>query len=73
MALGYFWGGKKADHHYVQGHEKDDAPLPKCEKDDECHWECDVPKAGNPKETEGREVKTVGEWVKVCLIPNMDK
>lgn len=73
VALGYFWGGKKADHHYVQSHEKDDALLPKCEKDDECHWECDVPKAGNPKETEAKEVKTVGEWVKICLLPNMDK
>jgi hypothetical protein len=73
VALGYFWAGKKADQKYVQAHADDPAPLPKCEKDDECHWECDVPKAGNPKETESREVKTVGEWVKTCLIPNMDK
>jgi hypothetical protein len=73
VALGYFWAGKKADRTYVQPHAEDSALLPKCEKDDECHWECDVPKAGNPKETEPREVKTVGEWVKVCLIPNMEK
>jgi hypothetical protein len=73
VALGYFWGGKKADRNLVQPHAEDSAPLPKCEKDDECHWECDVPKAGNPKETEAHEVKTVGEWVKACLIPNMEK
>ncbi len=73
VALGYFWAGKKADRSYVQPHAEDNAPLPKCEKEDECHWECDVPKAGNPKETESREVKTVGEWVKTCLIPNMEK
>jgi hypothetical protein len=73
VALGYFWTGKKADRSYVQPHAEDPALLPKCEKDDECHWECDVPKAGNPKETESKEVKTVGEWVKTCLIPNMEK
>lgn len=73
VALGYFWEGKKSDRHHVQAHEKDDAPLPKCAPEDECHWECDVPKPGNPKETESREVKTVGEWVKTCLVPSMDK
>jgi hypothetical protein len=73
VALGYFWGGKKADRNHVQPHAEDPALLPKCEKDDECLWQCDVPKAGNPKETEPRELKTVGDFVKVCLIPNMDK
>jgi len=72
VALGWYWGGKKADLKYVQGHEKDNDPLPKCDAADECHWECDVPKPGS-KETEPHEVKTVGEWVKVCLVPNMDK
>jgi hypothetical protein len=73
VALGYFWTGKKADIHYVQPHSEDSALLPKCEKDDECSWQCDVPKAGNPKETEPKELKTVGEFVKFCLIPSMDK
>lgn len=73
VALGYFWAGKKADQKVVQPFAEDPALLPKCEKDDECKWECDVPKPGNPKETEPHEVKTVGEWVKSCLIPNMDK
>lgn len=73
VALGYFWTGKKADVHYVQSNADDNGALPKCEKDDECSWQCDVPKAGNPKETEPKELKTVGDFVKLCLIPTMDK
>jgi hypothetical protein len=74
VALGYFWGGKKADVHFVQPHSEDKDLLPtKCEKDDECNWSCDVPKAGNPKETEPKELKSVGDFVKFCLIPSMDK
>jgi hypothetical protein len=71
-ALGYFWEGKKADHHVVAPHESDSTPLPKCDKDDECSWSCDVPKPGT-KETEPKELKTVGEFVKFCLVPSMDK
>lgn len=73
MALGYFWEGKKDEKHFVQPHAEDSALLPKCEKEDECLWQCDVPKAGNPKETEPRELKTVGEFVKICLLPTMEK
>ena len=73
VALSYFWTGKKADAHYVQPHAEDSALLPKCEKEDDCSWQCDVPAAGNPKETEPKELKTVGDFVKFCLVPNMDK
>ena len=73
VALGYFWSGKKADVHHVQPYAEDNASLPKCEKEDECSWQCDVPKAGDPKETEPKELKTVGEFVKFCLIPTMEK
>lgn len=74
VGLGYFWTGKKADVHYVQSHAEDKDLLPtKCEKEDECSWSCDVPKAGNPKETEPKELKTVGDFVKFCLIPTMEK
>ncbi|MBX3186193.1 MAG: hypothetical protein KF819_04225 [Labilithrix sp.] len=72
-ALGYFWEGKKADHGVVQPFAEDSTPLPKCEKEDECSWSCDVPKAPGSKETEPKELKTVGEFVKHCLIPSMDK
>lgn len=72
-ALGYFWEGKKADRHIVTPFENDATLLPKCDKEDDCSWSCDVPKAGNPKETEPKELKTVGEYVKFCLVPSMDK
>ena len=72
-ALGYFWEGKKADRPIVAPFENDATLLPKCEKEDDCSWSCDVPKAGNPKETEPKELKTVGEFVKFCLVPSMDK
>ena len=72
-AIGYFWQGKKDDRHFVQPFESDGALLPKCDAADECKWECDIPKAGNPKETEPKELKTVGDWVKFCVLPNMEK
>lgn len=72
-ALGYFWEGKKADRGVVKPFENEATPLPKCEKEDECSWSCDVPKPGNPKETEPKELKTVGEFVTFCLVPSMDK
>jgi hypothetical protein len=72
VALGFFYEGKVADHGVVKPHESDPTPLPKCEKDDECDWKCDVPKPGS-QEKEPRELKTVGEFVTFCLIPSMDK
>jgi hypothetical protein len=73
VALGYFWG-KKDDKKYVQSHTEDKEPVPKCDADDkDCAWGCDVPKAPGSKETELHEAKTVGDWVKTCLLPNMDK
>ncbi|CAN5846443.1 hypothetical protein BH11MYX4_BH11MYX4_29290 [soil metagenome] len=71
-ALGFFWEGKKADRPVVAPFENDATLLPKCEKEDECSWSCDVPKAGS-KETEPKELKTVGEFVRFCLVPSMDK
>lgn len=72
-ALGFFWEGKKADRPVVASFESDATPLPKCDKDDDCSWSCDVPKAPGSKETEPKELKTVGEFVRFCLVPSMDK
>jgi hypothetical protein len=66
------WEGKKADQGQVSGMSDDPTPLPKCEKEDECSWQCDVPKAPGSKETEPKELKTVGEFVKFCLLPTME-
>lgn len=75
VALGAFYEGKKADIPQVRPFENDTALLPngKCEKEDECDWKVDVPKAGNPKETEPKELKTVGDLVKYAIIPSMEK
>jgi hypothetical protein len=72
-ALGFFWEGKKQDRPAVAPYAEDSGALPKCEAEDECAWQCDVPKADNPKEVEPRELKTIGDFVKLCLIPSMEK
>ncbi|MBK6693803.1 MAG: hypothetical protein IPG50_16595 [Myxococcales bacterium] len=70
VALGFFYGGKKADIPVVQRHEADTMLIPKCEAADECGWSCDVPKPGT-QERESKEIKTVGEFAKFCVIPSM--
>ena len=50
--------------------ELDKVPLPVCDAaDEECKWTCYVPKDGKPSESELREVKTFGEYVKLCVEP----
>ncbi len=70
VALGFFYGGKKADLALVQKHEADATPVSKCEAADECGWSCDVPKPGS-QEKESKEIKTVGDFAKYCVIPSM--
>jgi len=71
-AIGLYYGGKKADQGVLQPLEGDKTPLPKCAPEDECGWQCDVPKASNPKEFEPKVITTVGEFVKSCVIPSME-
>jgi hypothetical protein len=72
-AIGFFYQGKKTDQGMIAGQSEDKTPLPKCDKDDDCQWQCDVPKASNPKETESKEIATIGELVKLCVLPSMDQ
>jgi hypothetical protein len=69
-ALGAYYGGKKADLPAITPHETDATPVPKCDKDDECGWNCDVPIPGK-QETESKDIKTVGDFVKYCVIPSL--
>ena len=71
-AFGYFYNGKKSDIAVVKTHEGDPTPLPKCDKDDDCGWTYDVVKAGS-QDREQKPVTTVGEFVKLVLIPSMDQ
>lgn len=69
-ALGYFYAaGKQSDLSLIASLEQDRAPVPKID-DPEAKWQCDVPKADG-KETETKEIKTVGEFVKDCVEPAM--
>ncbi|MBP9112820.1 MAG: hypothetical protein KBF88_08420 [Polyangiaceae bacterium] len=71
VALGFYYTGKKADAPLVQRVADDNSPVPKCDKDDECNWQCEIPKAGTPNETEPKEIKTVGDFAKFCVLPSM--
>ncbi len=71
-AFGYFWEGKKTDIGLVQHFENDPTPLPKCDAEDDCSWKCDVPKSPGSKDMEPKELKTVGEFVKFCLLQTME-
>jgi hypothetical protein len=70
-ALGYFYQGKKGDTGFVQGKGADTQVVAKCEKDDDCHWECDVPKPGSATEKESKTIATVGEFARECIAPSM--
>jgi hypothetical protein len=70
-ALAYwFTWGTSADVAQVQEHEGDKALVPVCETDPDCKWVCEVPKEG-AKETESKDIKTIGEFVRFCIEPAM--
>jgi len=71
-ALGFFYDGKKGDVGVVAPYENDGAAVPKCEEKDQCGWTCDVPKAPGSQEKESKEIRTVGEFVRFCVVPSMD-
>ncbi len=74
-ALGFFYGGKKADVGVVQPYADDTMPVSKCgegkdNKDDDCGWQCEVPKPGG-QDKETKDIHTVGDFVKYCVVPSM--
>jgi hypothetical protein len=72
-ALAYWYTyGTKADLSTVQAFEGDGTKVPVCETDGDCKWSCTVPKEGS-KEGEAKDIKTVGEFVKYCIIPTMQE
>jgi hypothetical protein len=70
-AISYYYGGSKGDLGRVTALEGDGSPVPKCDKDDDCGWSCDVPKAPGSQETESKTIVTVGDYVKYCVVPSM--
>lgn len=70
VALGYFYtSGRAGDAAAVQALENEKTPVPKVD-DPEGKWQCNTPKQGGGAEL--KEVATVGEFVKVCVLPAMN-
>ncbi len=71
-AFGYFYSfGTKDDLPKLKPYERDRKKIPKCSKDEGCGWQCEVPKANDPKKTDIKEVKTVGDFVTYCIKPKV--
>ena len=74
-ALAYwFTFGTAADLSQVQPFESDGSKVPVCDTDPDCKWSCEVAKEGakDPaKERESKDIKTVGDFVKYCIEPEM--
>jgi hypothetical protein len=72
-ALGWYYSfGTSADVAQVQAYEGDTTKAPVCDTDGDCKWTCDVAKEGakdGAKDT--KEIKTVGDFVKYCIEPEM--
>ncbi len=69
----YYQYGTKADLPTLEPLQSDSTKAPVCEEDPDCKWACYVVKADNPKETELKDVGTVGEYVKFCIVPEIEK
>lgn len=68
-ALGYFYvAGTANDIPLVSKLSADRTPTPKVD-DDDAKWHCDVQKS--PEESETVSVSTIGEFVRLCVEPQM--
>jgi hypothetical protein len=72
-AIGFFYEGHKADVGLLKNLEDDKEAVPKCDKEDECQWQCAQATKPGSAEQEMKEVTTVGEVVRLCVIPTMDR
>lgn len=77
VALSYWFSyGTKADVGQVQPLTGDGTKVPVCETDTDCKWSCEVAKEGaaDPsKDRESKEIKTVGDFIKYCILPAMQE
>jgi len=60
--------GTSVDVPTVQPFESDGLRVPVCETDSDCKWSCEIAKEGS-KDREQKDVKTVGDFVKYCVVP----
>ncbi len=71
-ALGYYYQfGNKTQLAKITPYENDRSRAPKCLEDaDDCEWKCAV---GEGKSQELKDVTTLGEFVRFCVKPAMEK
>ncbi len=69
----YFQYGTPEDKPALESLSNDSTKTPVCEEDAECKWACFVPKSDDPSKTEIKDVGTVGDFVKLCIFPAIDK
>ena len=71
-ALGYYFeNGSKADLPKITRYQDDTARTPQCKPGaDGCEWRCTI---GEGKSAETKDVTTVGEFVKYCVVPAVEK
>lgn len=73
-ALSYYLTlGNKTQLDDVKALESDSTAAPSCDVDPDCKWVCEIAKEGakDPKEREQKDIKTVGDFVKFCVVPAM--
>jgi hypothetical protein len=70
-AIGSYYTARKSDASPIMGLEDDKALLPKCEPTDQCGWQCDVSKNPGSQEKETKNVSTIGEFVRWCIVPSL--
>ncbi|MBI4699674.1 MAG: hypothetical protein HY744_00670 [Deltaproteobacteria bacterium] len=71
--IGFFYDhGKEADVALLRKLQEDKTKTPTCEGDG-CDWKCEVLKTpGDPKSREAKEIKTIGEYARYCIIPAVE-
>jgi hypothetical protein len=72
-AIGYYYTfGTTADLPAMQALESDSTKAPVCETEPDCKWSCMIEKPGT-KESEAKDIATIGDYVKYCIEPEMRK
>jgi hypothetical protein len=56
----------------MQALESDSTKAPVCETEPDCKWSCMIEKPGT-KESEAKDIATIGDYVKYCIEPEMRK
>jgi hypothetical protein len=69
----YFTYGTAADLPAVQSQKEDTTEVPVCDADPDCKWMCVIPKEGASDQVENKDIKTIGDYVRYCIEPEMRK